>query len=98
MTAQLSKVHPPKVNAKGDKYIKVEMITQPDKVWGYTYVCPDNYNFGYWEDMLNHQGVWIKNVSWKDEVNGLFDADSKVAFYKDKYNINKVVRQLQLNL
>jgi len=29
MTAQISKVHPAKVNAKGDTYIKVEFITKP---------------------------------------------------------------------
>jgi len=98
MTALLSKVHPPKVNAKGDTYIKVELITQPDKVWGYTFVCPEHYNFGNWEEKLNHQGVWVKNISWYNQKKKIFDADSKVAFYKDKYNINKVVSQLELNL
>ena len=96
MTAQISKVHPPKLNAKGDTYIKVEMITKPDNVWGYTYVCPEHYNFGRWEDMLDHQGVWIKNVSWKDEGKNLFDADSKVYYHKLKRN--KVYSQLELNL
>ena len=94
MTAQISKVHPPKVNPKGDTYIKVELITKPDNVWGYTYVCPQNYNFDRWEDMLDHQGVWIKNISWKDEASGLFDADSNVIYYKNKRN--KVFSQLSL--
>ena len=96
MTALLSKVHPPKVNAKGDTYIKVELITQPDKVWGITYLCPENYNFGNWEDKLEHRGAWVKNISWKDEEKKIFDADSKVEYYKDKYNKNKVVSQLEL--
>ena len=96
MTALLSKVHPPKVNAKGDTYIKVELITQPDKVWGYTFVCPEHYNFGNWEDKLDHRGAWVKNISWLDENKKIFDADSKVAFYKDKYNKKKVVSQLEL--
>ena len=95
MTALLSKIHPPKVNAKGDTYIKVELITQPDKVWGITYLCPENYNFGNWEEKLEHQGVWVKNISWLNEEKKIFDADSKVTFYKDKYN-NKVVSQLEL--
>ena len=96
MTAQLSKVHPPKVNAIGVTYIKLELITQPDKVWGYTYICPEHYNFGNWEDKLDHQGVWVKNVSWKNEEKKIFDADSKVVFYKDKYNKYIAVRQLEL--
>ena len=75
MTALLSKVHPPKVNAKGDTYIKVELITQPDKVWGYTFICPDNYNFGNWEDKLDHQGVWVTNIIWKNEKDRMIDAD-----------------------
>ena len=94
MTAQLSKVHPPKVNAKGDTYFKVEFITKPFNTWGCTYLCPDNYNFKNWEDILNHQGVWVTNISWKDEEDRLIDADSKVIYHKLKRN--KVFSQLSL--
>jgi hypothetical protein len=40
MTAQISKVHPPKVNAKGDIYYKIEMITKPFNTYGFTYIMP----------------------------------------------------------
>ena len=93
MTAQLSKVHPPKVNAKGDTYFKVEFITKPFNTWGYTYLCPENYNFRNWEDILNDQGAWVTNISWKDEESRLIDADSKVIYHKLKRN--KVFSQLQ---
>ena len=96
MTAQLSKVHPPKVNAKGDTYFKVEFITKPFNTWGYTYLCPENYNFRNWEDIINHQGVWVTNINWKDEEGRLIDADSRVIYHKLKRN--KVYSQLELKL
>jgi len=96
MTAQISKVHPAKVNANGDTYFKVEFITKPFNTWGYTYVYPENYNFRNWKDIINHQGAWVTNINWKDEEDRLIDADSKVIYHKLKRN--KVFRQLQLNL
>ena len=96
MTAQLSKIHPPKINAKGVTYIKVEFITKPFNTWGYTYLYPEHYNFRNWEDKLDHQGAWVTNINWKDEEDRLIDADSKVIYHKLKRN--KEVRQLQLNL
>jgi len=94
MIAQISKVHSPKVNDKGTTYIKVELITQPDKVWGITYLCPENYNFGNWEDKLEHQGCFVQNLDWKDKVNRIIDADSKVMYQNSK----KYKAENQMNL
>ena len=94
MTAQISKIHPPKVSKKGGTYIKVEFITKPFNEWGYTYVCPDKYNFGNWEDKLEHQGCFVQNLDWKDKAKRIIDADSKVMYQNSK----KYKAEMQMNL
>jgi len=85
MTGQISKVHAPKVNDKGNTYIKVEIITKPFNEFGYTYICPENYNFGNWEEKLKHQGCFVQNLDWKNKTTRLIDADSKVEFTSKKF-------------
>ena len=95
MTALVSRISPPLKSKSGGVYQKIEMITQPDKIWGYTYVCPEHFNFERWENVIAApHGVWVTNISWKDEAKKIFDADSKIMFHNAKRN--RAVSQLEL--
>ena len=97
MTAMISKVNPPQQSKNGGTYQKIEMITQPDNIWCYTYVDSSNFNFERWEKVIEApQGIWVTCLEWYDEIKKQVDADSKVVFHNRKYEKRNPIAQLTL--
>ena len=86
MTAMISRVNQPQKSKNGGYYQKIEMITQPDRTWCFTYVSPENFNWQRWEKVINApHGIYVSNLKWKNESKKMIDADSKVTFNNKKY-------------
>ena len=97
MTALVSKVNPPQQSNNGGVYQKIEMITQPEKTWCFTYVSPENFNWQRWEKVVDApHGIFVSNLRWKDEAKRMIDADSKVIFNNKKYERRNPIDQLTL--
>ena len=97
MTALISKINPPRESKKGGVYQKIEMITQPDRIWCFTYVSPENFNWQRWEKVIDApHGIYVSNLRWKDESKKMIDADSKVIFNNKKYERRNPIAQLTL--
>ena len=97
MIALISKVNPPRQSNNGGVYQKIEMITQPDRKWCFTYVSPENFNWQRWEKVIDApHGIYVSNIRWKDETNRVIDADSKVIFKNVKYEKRNPIEQLTL--
>ena len=97
MTAQVSKVNPPRKGKNGGIYQKIELLIQPENYWTYTYVSTGHYNGERWQKIIDApQGVWVEQLEWKDEAKRLIDADSKVIFHNRKYEKQNPIDQMTL--
>ena len=97
MTALVSRISPPLKSKSGGIYQKIEMITQPDRTWCFTYVSPENFNWQRWEKVINApHGIYVSNLKWKNEFEKMIDADSKVIFNNKKYERRNPIAQLTL--
>ena len=97
MTALISKVNPPQQSKSGGLYQKIEMITQPERKWCFTYVSPEYQNWERWEKVIDApHGIYVSNLKWKNEAEKMIDADSKVIFNNKKYERRNPIAQLTL--